>query len=289
MKNQLIQRIAILFLLAIAFSLNSYADNGNCKGQHASQDVFITINNDNRINENSVIQVKLEFTASSIISSLNISDSEKPSELNPFEDKVPYERTGQSKDGKVDVDIIIRGSDLSIYRDPTSTNEHIKINILTLDFITVDNISGVYETEGTNSNDNFAYRIVSAEITSEIEGNQTVTNAEGIVSMGLSNIKYQSLERSQESVAGTVTSNDITLYPNPVRNSSFRIKSELEIGDVRTLSIFNAVGGLVHQETLRNVIISNHQINLPHLPSGIYFLNLDTTKGQIVKKFNLIN
>lgn len=290
MKNQLIHRIGMLILFAFTFSLSSIADNINCEQQQQfSQDIFITINNDSRIHENSIIRIKLEFTANSNVSSLIISDYKNPSDLDPFEDKVPNERTGQLKDGKVDVDIIIRGSDLSIYRDPSFSKDYIKINVLTFDFITVDNISGVYETEGSTSNESFAYRIVSTEISNENEVNNTITNVEGIFSIGLSNIKYSTSNSSGNLNVESFTSNDITLYPTPVRNSTFRVKANIEVGDFKNISVFNVVGGLVHQESLKNLIISDHQFNLPQLPSGVYFLNLETTKGRIVKKFNLIN
>jgi len=74
--------------------------------------------------------------------------------------------------------------------------------------------------------------------------------------------------------------NQITVYPNPT-TGELRIKNyELRIDGIE---IFDVYGRKVSSHHLI-VSSSHHLINISHLPSGIYFIKIETAKGTVTKK-----
>ncbi len=91
--------------------------------------------------------------------------------------------------------------------------------------------------------------------------------------------------RRKELTTSTVTSAReenlttlITIFPNPT-NSSFSIKTESL--PIKTLKIYSVLGQQVYQ----NIDIqANTSIDISHLPKAIYILQIETTRGIVVKK-----
>tara|TARA_R110002033_G_scaffold37974_1_gene77162 strand:+ start:13121 stop:14644 length:1524 start_codon:yes stop_codon:yes gene_type:complete len=66
----------------------------------------------------------------------------------------------------------------------------------------------------------------------------------------------------------------INIYPNPV-NTFLTIKSKVPI---KKVSVYDVSGKQIIEK------YSNNQLNFSHLESGVYFLNIQTESGQVLKK-----
>jgi hypothetical protein len=78
----------------------------------------------------------------------------------------------------------------------------------------------------------------------------------------------------------TTTNYELQIYPNPT-TGELRIESgELKIENV---DIFDVYGRKVSSYQLITSS-SNHLINISHLSAGVYFLNINTEAGQVIKK-----
>jgi hypothetical protein len=102
-----------------------------------SSPVYLTLPNDGSVKTNSTLRVTLQFEADSRIQSLEINE---PLSLAEGQEV----KTAKLKDGKVDVDIIIRGGSLIPFLHPYSTKPAVRIQILDVHFITVDNLECNY-------------------------------------------------------------------------------------------------------------------------------------------------
>lgn len=71
------------------------------------------------------------------------------------------------------------------------------------------------------------------------------------------------------------TSIETTIYPNPVRNSLF-INSKVKVQDVK---VYTSSGSLIQ------LPIDNNQLNVSHLKSGLYFLNIVNNSDNLLLKF----
>ena len=72
--------------------------------------------------------------------------------------------------------------------------------------------------------------------------------------------------------------NTISIYPNPT-SGELRIRNyELGIKDIR---IFNMIGNKL---SIPDEQVAAGEINISHLPAGIYFLQVTTEKGVVTKK-----
>ncbi|MFK7936622.1 MAG: exo-alpha-sialidase [Saprospiraceae bacterium] len=74
------------------------------------------------------------------------------------------------------------------------------------------------------------------------------------------------------------------LHPNPAQvltNAVFSLKIPTEL----SLKIYNADGKLMHQELTKKYSVGKHQlpINLPHLPSGTYYVHFITNQFEIIR------
>jgi hypothetical protein len=80
------------------------------------------------------------------------------------------------------------------------------------------------------------------------------------------------------SVNGTNLSSQINIYPNP-SNGEFTVYG-LPAGGGE-LKITNVLGEIVFRKTVNN---KKENIDLTEAPSGIYFLNVKTGNGNVIKK-----
>ena len=74
----------------------------------------------------------------------------------------------------------------------------------------------------------------------------------------------------------------VSLYPNPVKN-------KLTLKNNGNIKLTNAVIVDVRGAVIQNIILDNmppvKDIYLSHYTSGVYFINIETERGSIVKRF----
>ena len=73
--------------------------------------------------------------------------------------------------------------------------------------------------------------------------------------------------------------NDFTIYPNPA-NGRIKISSKNNL-HINTIKIFSIVGKNVHYI---NNYRSEIELDLTHLTSGVYFVDISTDEGTISKR-----
>ncbi|MEX1188757.1 MAG: T9SS type A sorting domain-containing protein [Bacteroidia bacterium] len=272
-------RMLVLAAFVSVFSLN--AETSICSSEGTiSHDIFLTVPNNGTIERSSTIKIKVQFDLPQSARNIQILDTPSPLV------KQPLARSVNLKDGKVDVDIIIRGSDIFPFLNPTiqTSQNQSRIHVGVISYITVDNISGVFESNDTNPTGDIASRLVSVEVLDDSEPTGNSGNTSSMFAIEASSGVYQT-----QSVSATIkTSSDFVLYPNPIRDNSFNIKSINGEFKATSISIFNALGSLVYQENI-NADISNYRIQLPVVPSGVYFVRINSLGSEVVKKFNLIH
>lgn len=71
----------------------------------------------------------------------------------------------------------------------------------------------------------------------------------------------------------------LSLWPNPA-NNVVSIRSDVELLGA-TLKVYNSVGQLVIQDKVDS---HNYQLNVQHLPNGIYFVQMKTGVGSALAK-----
>jgi hypothetical protein len=80
--------------------------------------------------------------------------------------------------------------------------------------------------------------------------------------------------------ADNILDSEIRVYPNPAQFGTVYIESgELEMSQVR---LFNLSGMLLHDQQIDN--LNNYKIDQGNNPPGIYFIQINTNRGLIVKK-----
>ncbi len=83
----------------------------------------------------------------------------------------------------------------------------------------------------------------------------------------------------------TIKTGNINIYPNP-NNSNFIINFN-DTEEIVTLELYNIIGELVYNKEFKN--ISQKEINLSNLESGIYFVNILTKTNSFTKKIIINN
>ena len=72
-----------------------------------------------------------------------------------------------------------------------------------------------------------------------------------------------------------ITANSLNIYPNPA-NDVLKIETEYEINEIAIYDIYGR----------RQVAVTpSRQIDVADLTSGVYFIKINTEKGNIVKRF----
>ena len=76
----------------------------------------------------------------------------------------------------------------------------------------------------------------------------------------------------------------IALFPNPTRNQQFSIRYDGfgSENKIERLRIYNAIGQLVHDETLNAT--NTATVHTPNLASGVYMVEIQTDNGKCMKK-----
>ncbi len=81
--------------------------------------------------------------------------------------------------------------------------------------------------------------------------------------------------------------NDISIYPNPATNQ-LTIHSSSFHNEAVTVSIMNVLGEMMQEEKASPQPSPKEReftINIKNLPAGIYFLEIKTENGSVVKRF----
>ena len=194
-------------------------------------------------------------------------------------------RTTVARDGKVDVDIIIRTEYYSTKFQPFTNEPNIRIEVGIMSFITVDNISGVFQN-GSGVGQNPAHlQNISVFIDDHNDENQSDNNITNESSLNLGDFQLNEINSIQP-VKNQF--DEVTLFPNPINGSLLNIASKSEFDGITEIVIHNAIGNLVKkQNTNQNTGSNTIQINVDELSSGIYFLTVSNASGKTVKKFTV--
>lgn len=208
-------------------------------------------------------------------------------ELEPKHPAVSMVRTKSAKDGRVDVDIIIRGEALLNALDRFQGSNQgpsgsLIINVLEIDPITVDNISGVFEASPGSSN--HAARIV--EVVINTTGNTgTESTAYQAIATNIQNNVAPVFQNARLSEVSNTTLADFTLFPNPVSSGAITLQAAGKITGTR-LQVFNALGAVVAEYPV-NPTDQQVQLNTDQLNAGVYFLRFEAEGKMQVRKFNV--
>lgn len=78
---------------------------------------------------------------------------------------------------------------------------------------------------------------------------------------------------------------NIAVYPNPANNAA-SLSLDLIQNETISINVVNAVGQIMHAETLNNLSAGNHVVNFntENWASGIYNINISTTNGTTNRK-----
>jgi PKD repeat protein len=111
--------------------------------------------------------------------------------------------------------------------------------------------------------------------------NVTITNTEGCVNTTQITIVVRSTNSVEE---WNELNNAISIYPNP-NNGSFALKLANGISaELKSIQVINPLGQiLVNKELLS----TDDQIELQTLSSGVYLLQIETTEGTVLKRFEI--
>jgi len=78
--------------------------------------------------------------------------------------------------------------------------------------------------------------------------------------------------------------NLLTLYPNPAKDNVL-IESKKEM-NMEELTVFNVLGQVVFED--KKVNSNKYQLNVSKLSSGIYTVRINTNKGMVIRKFEIL-
>lgn len=280
MKRKLTLRFGMLlfatFLLSSLNSLSASERTRNC-----SAPLYLTIPNNGIIVKGSQVVVHVQLEKSESVSTIEViaASGVTPTEV----------RTNFQKDGKVDVDIIIRGENFLPFLYPYASGPTAHIRIATISYITVDNISGVFEANNSNPSLDVSSRLIEMSVDNgipQLGSNGNGTNNEASISMGTVSVNSISSSITVDETKAIVADN-ITLYPNPIRDNVLNLSFSQGSTSIQGVRVFNALGAIVYQDLSKQLITGTYTVQLPILPAGIYFVRVSLDSNEVVKKFNL--
>jgi hypothetical protein len=211
-----------------------------------------------------------------------------PAEGNEFIELAGTSRSGGMKDGKVDVDIIIRYEDMVTKTRGGLADMPAAVSIVAfkIEFITVDNISGVVVSNEIPDIDMGGARITGISFD---DGQESPAPVETAIRFGKVSLAGSEVSENGSSNNPHTTLNTLRLFPVPVRDGVLNIEIPSEMS-LKSLTIHNALGATVRKLNTGNLpgLIS---IPVHELESGIYFLRVQTADSnqEIVKRFFIRN
>ena len=257
----------VLVLIAVFQTFCSVALNST----ESNSTVYLTLLNDGRIDASSDLHVRFQIESQSRFQKIEVNSSQANNSV----------RTNQLKDGKVDVDIIIRGGALTPLLLPYSVKPSVRVEILDVHFITVDNISGVYQGNVEPQQNNEIHFTKLHVFT----GNETATETNSIqAKLDFSTPHVQS-QISQPNGVNSIS--DLLVYPNPVQDGNLFLQIPESFQNNVSISICNVLGALVKRVQPESSLSSPLHVDLSGLNPGIYFVRVQSGQTEIVKKFNI--
>lgn len=259
-------------ILSLAFSATIQAANYT-----GNSDLFIVLKKDGTVPMDRDFHVTIQIDVPQS-STFQLS----PSNPLVFDNVVGSFKVGSCKDGKVDVDIIIRGGSLKPIINGNTSDEDVKIKLFVCEVITVDNISGVYQASGSGSTGHAA-RVLKT--TTQVEVNSGDSNELSSIPLIDQNAVRAELF-STEANTSNKTSEDVVLYPNPVNDGILNIKGN-DVLVSGAVTIHNALGATV---ATMNITGDEQVVQFPleNLSKGVYYARINTNSGLVIKKFNVI-
>ena len=121
-----------------------------------------------------------------------------------------------------------------------------------------------------------AEKITSLEYTSELK-NKKVVEIMAVYNNDMTSIGIVKQITSEEKI-NNITINNKLIYPNPVNDRLF-IEAGIEIEEIAVYDIYGR-----RQQNLSAVSRQSSVIDVSNLKSGIYFIKINTEKGNIVKR-----
>ncbi len=190
--------------------------------------------------------------------------------------------------GVFSVDTLAPIATLSSTASSTTGENPIPVRITFPEVVSGFDMSDISVTNGTISNftETTTGLLFDIEITPASNGIITLNIASGIA-LDLNN--NENIMSSEFSITydSTLSSEDFfiengfALYPNPNRGA-FSIRGNYSLG-LQNFAIFTTQGKLIKKQSF-NKNQQLHQINISEVPSGIYFIKIDSDKGSITKK-----
>ncbi|MCB0819230.1 MAG: T9SS type A sorting domain-containing protein [Bacteroidetes bacterium] len=282
MKRSFTLLKGLALVAAVLFSFNSKAAEG-CETSSGSSvtEIFLTVPNDGTISASTILTLKTELSAANGERSAQIIQNFSP------EGKETTERSVSFKDGKVDVDIIIRGSDLQPFLRPVYTEPVVKVRIASIiSYITVDNISGVMTAGETGTGSSgIASRILDLHVS--VEENSVEISDQAFAAFSLESHPGNLSDYQFSARKPRLTEADVVLYPNPAAGGNFNINMNNSDAIIESIQVFNTIGSLVYSNSSKMSSKGVLKMNLSDAPAGVYFIRITTDQGEIVKKFNI--
>jgi len=271
--KQILRLVAYVLLISAPKFVIASKDNG-------SVPIVLTIPNNEQTASSSIIHIRASIL---IPQGLEISKVVETSNLKQAEGPITL-RTNSRNDGKVDVDIIIRTVFHATKFRPFTSEPLVRLEVGVLNFITVDNISGVFQN-GSGAGQNPTHLQDISVIIDDNNENQSGNNITNESSLNLGDFQLNEINSIQ-----TVKNQfeEVTLYPNPVNSSFLNIASKSEFDGITEIVIHNAIGNMVKRQNInQNTGNTTIQVNVDELSSGIYFLTVSNSSGKAVKKFTV--
>ncbi len=253
--------IAVFQTLFIAASSNT----------ESNSTIYLTLLNDGRYDASSDLHVRFQIESQIRFHKIEVNSTQANNSI----------RTIQLKDGKVDVDIIIRGGELTPLLLPYSVKPSIRVEIADISYITVDNISGVYQGNvepHLNNEINFTKLQV-------FTGDETATETNSLQAKLDYSTPLISAQNSQQNRGNIVS--DLLVYPNPVQDGNLFLQIPESLQNNVSISICNVLGSQIKRVQPESSLSTPLHVDLSGLKPGIYFVRVQSGQTEIVKKFNI--
>jgi hypothetical protein len=245
-------------------------------GSNTSTDVMMVWPSNYQIPAGTLLHIKLDMDTRSAACTQLLSGNVH------FSPIVETVRTQSVREGRVDVDIIIRGDYLmeGLMADPMgSQNGSVKFSLFDFehDVITVDNISGVMQSSGNNTHINARITEILIEQPGDAPHPMEVSgkNREQVIS----SVQIQ----SSLPEAARAVQTETTLYPNPVSSGMLHLAVAGSFTASR-VEVVNALGAVLYTVSAN---ATSNRIDIPteSLSKGIYFLRYQMDGKDQVKRF----
>jgi hypothetical protein len=260
--------IKLLLVLIAVFQTLFISASSN---KESNSTVYLTLLNDGKFDASSDLHVRFQIECLTRFQKIELNSTQANNSI----------RTSQFKDGKVDVDIIIRGGELTPLLLPYSVKPSIRIEIIDVHFITVDNISGVYQGNvepHLNNEINFTKLYV-------FTGDEIATETNSLQAKLDYSIPLVQTQIAQQNRVNT--NSDLLVYPNPVQDGNLFLQIPESLQNNVSISISNVLGAMVKRVQPESNFSNPVHVDLSGLNPGIYFVRVQSGQTEIVKKFNI--